>query len=128
MGAAEEVGGKLGDGDDNNDGNDDNNKEETNAAQSFVACFLEKEMKEPWHLPLLVSLEDDMMDPDPEGGVGGEGGEWGVRREQRSRQRRDEHRAVHRLLFLGEGDEGALASSSPADDVGHGSILVCANN
>ena len=34
------------------------------------------------------------------GGVGAEG-------------RRDERRAVLRLLFLGEGDEGALASFSP---------------
>ena len=67
-------------------------------------------------------LGDDMIDPDPEGRVGGERGEWEGRTKPRCGQRRgDERHAVHRLLFLGEGDEGALACSSPVslgDDVG----------
>ena len=38
----------------------------------------------------------------------------GERRERRrGRRKRDERRAVLRLLSLGEGDEGALASFSP---------------
>ena len=45
------------------------------------------------------------MDPDPGGRAGGGRG--------RRRERREGIRAVLRLLFLGEGDEGALASSSP---------------
>ena len=40
-----------------------------------VFFSLEKEIKEPWNPPTLLSLGDDMIDPDPEGGVGGERGE-----------------------------------------------------
>ena len=70
-------------------------------------------MEEPWPLPLL-SLGDVVIDPDPEGGVGEEGGEWGGRGERRrGRRQGEERRAVHCLLFLGEGGGGALASSSP---------------
>ena len=54
------------------------------------------------------------MDPDPRKRAGGGEGE--------------RRREVLRLLFLGEGDEGALASSSLADDVGPGSMSVCTNN
>ena len=43
-------------------------------AYSFVSFSLEKEVEEPW--PLLLP-GDVMIDPDPEGGVGDEGGELG---------------------------------------------------
>ena len=106
--------------------------EETNAARSFVSFSSEKETKEPWPPPLL-SLGDDMLNPDPEGGVGQEGGEWrGRQREPQHGQRRGGERcAIHRLFFLREGDEGALASSSLVslgDDVGSGFISLCTNS
>ena len=42
-----------------------------------------------------------MSDPDPEGGVGEEGGEWGGRGERRrGLGRGEERRAVHCFLFL----------------------------
>ena len=48
------------------------------------------------------------------GGVGGEGGERGERGERRGERRQgEERRAILRLLFIGEGDGGALTSSSP---------------
>merc|ERR1712051_337404 len=54
---------------------------------------------------------------DGSGSGGRAGGGMGSRRERGERRcgRREgeERRAVLRLLFLGEGDEGALASSSP---------------
>ena len=56
--------------------NSEDNAEETKAAHSFVSFSFEKETKEPCHPPLL-SLGDDMMDPDPEEGLGGKGGEKG---------------------------------------------------
>ena len=85
MGAAGEVGGEHGDvDDDDDDNNDGDDEEETSAARSFISFPLEKETEEPCHPPLL-SLGDDMMDPDQEEGVGGEVREWGVRRERLGR-------------------------------------------
>ena len=51
-------------GDEGNGGEDD--AEETKAARSFVSFSSVKEMTEPWYPPLL-SLGDDMMDPDRRG-------------------------------------------------------------
>ena len=108
MGVAGEVGGEQGVGDDNDDNNDDNDDTE----ETYVALHLLFDGDEGGEGALASSspiLGDDMMNPDLEGRVGGEGEEWG-----------DERRAVRRLLFLGEGDEGALACSSPeslGDDV-----------
>ena len=48
-------------GDKGNSGKDD--AEETEAARSFVSFSSLKETTEPWH-PHLLSLGDDMMDPD----------------------------------------------------------------
>ena len=72
MGGAEGVGGE---GEQQGEPEGDNKADdakETKAAQSCVSFSSEKETKEPWH-PSLLSLGDDTMDPDPEGGVGGEG-------------------------------------------------------
>ena len=87
-----------------------------------------------WRSPglFLSSRGEVRMDPGPGGRAG-----WGRRRiggtegtatRMSTRRRR---RAVLRLLFLGEGDEGALASSSPVSlggDVGPESISACTNN
>ena len=67
----------------------------------FVSIFLEKEMQETWLLSLLG------------GRSWREIGRMGGRRErQQGRCRGEERRAVLCLLFLGEGNEGALISSS----------------
>ena len=103
-------------GDEENGGKD--GAEETKATRSFVSFSSVKETAGPWYPPLL-SLRDDMMDPDRGGSRRmGEG-------------RREARRGLLRLLSLGEGDEGALASSSPVflgGDVGPESISPCTNN
>ena len=45
---------------------DENDAEKMKAARSFVSFSSVKETTEPWHPPLL-SLGDDMMDPDRRG-------------------------------------------------------------
>ena len=80
------------------------------------------------------SLGDDMMDPDPEGEVGGDRWECRGRRDRWCDQRReDERRTVHCPLFprRRKRRSPALVSSSTVylgADVGSGSISVCTNN
>ena len=52
MGVAGGVGGEQGDGEDKGSGNEGNTKER-DAARSFVFVSPEKEVEEPWPLPLL---------------------------------------------------------------------------
>ena len=64
-----------------------------------------KEVDDPWPLHLLGEVR---MDPDPEEGVGEEGGEWG--RTKGTAARTTRRRGTPRWPsspFLGEGDEGA---------------------
>ena len=56
------------------------------------------------------------MDPDPGGGRA-EGGR-GSRERQRGRRKGEGRHAVLRLLFLEEGDKGALASAPPLLSLG----------
>ena len=74
------------------------------------------------------------MDPDPEGDKEGKGGVGGNEKISDAGDAGEKDAAwsfVSFLLFLGEGDEGALASSSLVslgDDIGSEFISVCTNN
>ena len=50
----------------NKENREADNGMEKDAARSFVSFSSEKETKEPWHPPPLLSLGDVMVDPDPE--------------------------------------------------------------
>ena len=97
MGVAGGVGGEREDWKDKgNDGDDD--AKEMGAARSFVSISSEKETKDP----LRLSLGDDMMDPDPERGVGEEGGECGGRRNRDADDKEETNAALSIVSFSSE--------------------------